>query len=159
MVDFEVDSSTGLTRIILRPNASLTESQANLLLGFLALLMGSIAAFFACFGLWLVLPFSGLEWLVFFICLKKSLKYSRITQVITIDETMVELLKHDDMSNSKYQFPRAWMKFEKVQPEIMGYPARLYFALHGRRVSLGEFLAENELLKLETELRKILILQ
>lgn len=157
MVESEQDAITGDRRIILRPNASLTERQATLLLVAIALVMAGIAAGFAMLGLWLVLPFSGAEWLLLMVCFKLSFKSCKVQEVITITETAVVLEKGRDLPEQTYQFQRAWMSLDWIKPQIKGYPSRLSFRLHGKQIEIGHFLAESEREALARELQRILV--
>jgi uncharacterized membrane protein len=156
MVDSGRDATTGNRRIILRPNASLTERQAWLLLAVVALVMAGIAAGFAMQGLWLVLPFSGAEWLLLAYCFKLSFRTCSVCEVITITEAMVLLEKGRDKPEQTYRFQRAWVSLDWSKPSIKGHPSRLSFRLHGKAVEIGRFLVESEREALARELQQIL---
>jgi uncharacterized membrane protein len=157
MVELERDSMTGDRRIVLRPNASLTPRQARLLLGAVGLVMAGIAAGFASLGLWLVLPFSGAEWLLLVYCFKLGFRACSACEVITITEALVLLEKGQGKPEQKYRFQRAWVSLDWAKPPIMGHPSRLSFRLHGQYIEIGRFLAESEREALARELQQILL--
>jgi uncharacterized membrane protein len=157
MVDSERDATTGERRIILRPNASLTPRQAWLLLAAIALVMASIAGGFAMLGLWLVLPFSGAEWLLLAYCLWLSFRTGSVREVITITEAVVLVEKGRGKPEQTYRFQRAWVSLDWVKPSVKGHPSRLSFRLHGKKIEVGRFLVESEREALARELQQILL--
>jgi uncharacterized membrane protein len=157
MVESEQDAITGDRRIILSPNAALTERQVWLLLAVMGLVMAGIAVGFAMLGLWLVLPFSGAEWLLLAVCFRLSFKSCKVREVITITEAAVVLERGRGRPEQTYQFQRAWMSLDWIKPQIKGYPSRLSFRLHGKQIEIGHFLAESEREALARELQQILV--
>jgi uncharacterized membrane protein len=156
MVESEQDAVTGGKRIILRPNTSLTERQAWLLLAATALVMGGIAMGFATMGLWLVLPFSGAEWLLLAYCFRLSFRTCSVREVITVTEALVLLEKGQGKPEQTYRFQRAWVSLDWVRSPFKGHPSHLSFRLHGKAVEIGRFLAESEREALARELQQIL---
>jgi uncharacterized membrane protein len=156
MVESEWDAITGCRRIVLRPNASLTGRQTWLLLATVAIVMAAIAIGFAMLGLWLVLPFSGAEWLLLAYCFKLSFRTCSLCEVITITDALVLLEKGRDRPERTYRFQRAWVSLDWVKSPIKGYPSRLSFRLHGKETEVGRFLVESEREELARELRQIL---
>jgi uncharacterized membrane protein len=69
LVAFESDPVSGLAWFVLISNGSLTCCQANGFLLLIGLFMAFVAGLFCAMGLWVVLPFSGLEWLILAIAL------------------------------------------------------------------------------------------
>jgi uncharacterized membrane protein len=157
MVDSEQDAATGARRITLRPNTSLTSRQAGLLLAVIGLVMAGIAGGFAGLGLWLVLPFSGAEWLLLVYGFWLSFRSGAVTEVITITEATVLVEKGRGRPEQTYRFQRAWVSLDWAKPEIKGHPSRLSFRLHGKRIEVGRFLVESERVALARELQQILL--
>lgn len=141
---------------MLRPNASLSRSQMRILLFFMALIMGTIAAVSVYAGGWLVLPFSGFEWLFLAYCFHLGFKRGAIREVITITENTVQIEKGRDKPEQSWHFQRAWVMMDLAQSPIRGHPSKLYMRLHGRCVEVGGFLVENERLALARELKGLL---
>ena len=156
MVELDQYATTGCRRIVLRPNASLTPWQAYAVLLGSALLMGGIAVGFAVLGAWLVLPFSGAEWLLLAYCFRVSLRNSSICEVITITDASVLLEKGRSRPEQTFRFQRAWLSLDWIKPPINGYPSRLSFRSHGKEIEVGRFLMESEREALARELQKIL---
>jgi uncharacterized membrane protein len=156
MIESERDIEPGSQRFVLRPNASLSGRQASFLMLGIALMMAVIAGGFALMGAWLVLPFSGAEWILLAYCFKLALRSCRIHEVITITDTSVLLERGYGTPEQIYRFQRAWVALDWAKSPIKGYPSRLSFRSHGKEIEIGRFLAESERAALAGELRKIL---
>jgi len=150
------DEQSGERKIVLRPNASLGPGQMRWLLAFMAMVMGSIAAVFAYAGGWLVLPFSGLEWLLLAYCFHISRKRTSICEVITITESLVQIERGRHRPEQSWRFQRAWVMLDWARSPIRGHPSRLCLKLHGRSVEIGGFLVEDERKALARELQQVL---
>jgi uncharacterized membrane protein len=156
MVESEHDAATGEKTIVLRPNGSLNRRQGFALLAFCALFMGAISGAFAVMGAWLVLPFSGLEWLLLAYCLHLSRRMSAEREVITITDALVRVEKGRERPRQTYKFQRAWVRLDWAEPPARGWPSRLSLSLHGNEVEIGRFLVESERQALAKELKVLL---
>ncbi|MBP1148394.1 MULTISPECIES: DUF2244 domain-containing protein [Methylocaldum] len=156
MIESERDARPGSQRFVLTPNASLNGRQASFLMLGIALVMAVIAGSFASMGAWLVLPFSGAEWVLLAYCFRLGLRNCRIREVITVTETLVQLERGYGTPEQIYRFQRAWVALDWTESPIKGYPSRLSFRSHGKEIEIGRFLAEPERAALASELRKIL---
>ncbi len=156
MVETGHDAETGRQIIVLRPNASLGRRGMWLLLGLMALVMGGIGALFAAAGAWLVMPFSGLEWLLLAYCFRLSLRYSARREVITITDATVQVQRGERRPEETHEFQRAWVMLQWRKSPIRGRPSRLCLRLHGREVEVGRFLVEAEREALARELKTLL---
>ncbi|WP_240342545.1 DUF2244 domain-containing protein [Methylococcus sp. EFPC2] len=119
----------------------------------MALVMGSIAIVFAQIGAWLVLPFSGAEWLLFVYCLRSSVKSSSVCEVITITDSLVRVEKGRNKPEQSWRFQRAWVALDLIRSARRGHPSSLQLRLHGKCVEIGGFLVEDERKTLARELR------
>lgn len=156
MVASERDAQTGEKTIVLRPNGSLTRRQGIALLAFCALLMGTIGGVFAALGAWLVLPFSGLEWLLLAYCLHLSWKKSAEREIITISDALVRVETGREGLGQTHKFQRAWVMLDWAEPPVKGWPSRLSLRLHGKEIEIGRFLVESERRALAKELKALL---
>lgn len=156
MIESAPDPETGGWRIELRPNGSLRPTHALVFLAASAFVMFGIAVGFAEMGLWMVLPFSGAEWLLLAYCLWLSLRQSAIREVITITESAVIFQRGTAQGLDSHKFQRAWVALDWDEPAHPGQNRRLCFRLHAKRVELGPFLAEAEREQLGRELHAIL---
>lgn len=153
MVVTVLDEQTGERRIVLRPNASLSRNQMWALISVMALVMGGIAIVFAQVGAWVVLPFSGAEWLLFVYCLRLSMKTTSVCEVITITDSLVQVEKGRLVPEQSWRFQRAWVALDLIRSARRGHPSSLQFRLHGKCVEIGGFLVEDERKALARELR------
>ena len=156
MVESERNAD-GDIRFILRSNGSMSRRQILTFLGVAGLVMASIAIGFSMLGLWLVLPFSGAEWLLLAWAFNLSFREATLREVVTITEASVVLEKGYDGPEQTYRFQRAWMSVDWTKPPFKGHPSRLAFRSHGRQVEVGCFLVESEREELVRELRQILV--
>jgi len=156
MVESGHDADTGENTIVLKPNGSLTRKQAWILLLFCGLLMGVVGGVFAALGAWLVLPFSGAEWILLAYCLNLSLRQSQEREVIIITDALVRVEKGRGRPSQTYKFQRAWVMLDWMQSPIRGRPSRLALRLHGKEVEIGRFLVESERQALAKELKVLL---
>lgn len=156
MVESNRDEASGEIRYILSANRSLTRRQVALFLAVTAVAMMAIALAFSALGLWLVLPFSGLEWLILYWAFRWNLESGRLREVLTIGEAEVLLEQGRDRPEHVHRFHRVWLAMEWVASEYRGHPGRLTLRSHGKQVELGSFLPEPERQGLYRELRQIL---
>ncbi len=157
MIDVHRDGKTGAHRIVLHPNASMSRRQASALLAVMAMAMGTIAAFFAGMGAWLVLPFAGAEWLLLAYCFNRVLGKLTIREVITITDDAIVVERGRGRPEQVHQLHRHWTAVEWERPPSPAHMGRVYFRLHGRRVEIGAFLAETERERLAGDLQRILV--
>lgn len=155
-VTSESDPETGVTRFVLVSNGSLSRSQAFGVLLAIGLLMTLIAGGFWAMGLWLVLPFSGLEWLMLASAVRWSLRNSELKEVVTIDPTRVLVERGRRRPEQRFEFQRAWVQLNWRKPKFRSYSGSVELRSHGKQVVLGEFLPETERKKLMQELGRIL---
>lgn len=156
LVTFESDPVSGVARFVLISNGSLTCRQANGFLLVTGLLMAFVAGLFCAMGLWVVLPFSGLEWLILAVALHWSLWNSELREVLTIEPDRVIVERGRRSPEQRYEFRRAWIQLHWQEPRFRGYPGVLVLRSHGKQVVLGGFLPETERKKLKQELDRIL---
>ncbi|BCX89323.1 hypothetical protein MIN45_P1695 [Methylomarinovum tepidoasis] len=138
-------------RLVLRPNASLTPSQARLLIGMVGLMMGAIGLGFAAVGAWLVLPFSGGELLLLGYALSYSMRQSAVRETISVSRETIRIEHMGPDRKDRREFLRAWFQVE-WQP---GPTPRLRIGSHGKWVEVGAFLAEEEKMRLAGMLRQL----
>ena len=141
---------------MLSANGSMSGRQVAAFLCAAGLLMGTIAFGFAVLGLWLVLPFSGAEWVLLAYAFKLSLESTAVREVLTIGDSFVVLERGRIALKPVHRFQRAWLVLDWIKPKYRGHPSRLILRSHGREVEVGGFLAESEREMLVHELRRLL---
>jgi uncharacterized membrane protein len=91
MVKTEIDQETGNGTIILSPNNSASWSFNMKILGSQALIAVVIAILFIERGLWLILPFSGLEIIALFAGLYHCVRNNFTTEVIRFTDHLLTI--------------------------------------------------------------------
>lgn len=144
-------------RWIIKRNCSASPLQLALVFASIVLLSFVIGVAFAAAGLWLVLPFVGLELLAvglaFFCYGRHAADYERIE----VDADQVRIERHDGRAVVTERLPAPWARVEVDAAAGGGRaPLRLYLAAHGARVEIGRHLAEARRGQLAQELRQAL---
>ncbi len=146
-----------MTRIVIKPNASLSKKGAVWLVSSLSFVMLLISAVFAWLGLWLVAPFAGLEIILLVVIFRYLLKNSRRKQVIEIDAEDVRIEEGIDSPECASSFKRRWVQVVLEPPKIRGYPTRLFLRSAGKQVRVGEVLDDDERQQLAQQLKRLVV--
>jgi uncharacterized membrane protein len=155
---------TGLRRLMIRPNRSLSWHQSMVFLGAIAVPLLLVSLVFAARGYWLILPFAGLELAVLFACLYLVGHAACRCETVSVGDSVVTVEKGRDRGNGpeplnpaqRTDFARGWVRVELASGTSQRYPRRLWIGASGRRVELGGFLADDEKTVLAAELKKLL---
>jgi len=141
-------------KFIILPNKSLTWKQALIVYLFISVFCISVALWFAVSGLWLELPFTGLEVLIlgfaFYACAKRS---SNI-EVVGIHPDTIYIESGRIKPESRHEFKTAWVKISILKSKYKGYPSRLTIGSQDKAVEIGAALIEEERLRLAKKIRK-----
>lgn len=156
MVKADINENTGTGVIILSPNNSSTWKFNMMVLASLALIAAVISILFLIRGLWLILPFSGLEILALFSGLYLCLYNNHITEVITFkDHILVIERGHKSIENS-WEYQRIWTKIFVRNPAYRGHPKKIVIRSHGKELEIGAFLNKNDKEMLIRKLKHII---
>lgn len=134
---------------LLKRNCSLAPRQLAMIFGGLAVVSLAIAALFAAWGAWLVLPFACIEVLAlgaaFVVYARHAADYERI--VLCRDCLLVETCRGDRLRQE--QCAPAWTRVEYsgTRRELIGLVAA------GKRIDVGRFVPESERRDLARQLR------
>jgi uncharacterized membrane protein len=127
---------------ILRPTRSMSWPQARRFILVVTLVSGSIGGTFAYLGLWMVMPFSGLEALAvaaaFYVVLRERRELVRIEGDQLIIETGARKLEQ------RHEFNCLWVRVTLSHSPHRNHPHRLFVGTHGRTFELGQFLTDSE---------------
>jgi len=129
---------------VLRPNCSATWPQNKQLFTVIAVFGLVIGVAFSLLGFWLVLPFVGLEVLLFGFCLWMSACDCHVMEVISISHHSVAIEKSGTQRLRYWKFNRAWAQIRLEDAPIRQHPSRLLIGSHGKLVHCGGFLTEQE---------------
>lgn len=140
----ETALSPNTVRFVVQGNQSMSW-KANLWLAAAmgAVLMG-IAIAIASQGLWLVIPFAGLEALFILYCLYLTVKRLARIEVITVAEDAVKLEWGENRPDKQVALPRHWSRLMYRRPNSEFELGELEVAAHGRRYALGQALGRDE---------------
>jgi len=133
-----------ICRIVIRPNRSLTWRQAQLFFASIALVSLGIATWLAVLGFWPVLPFAGAELALLAGALYACALRTHSAEVVSVDGSTVAVEKGRRAPEQRWEFPRAWTRVRLLRSAARWYPSRLVVGSHGRTVTVGEFLNEEE---------------
>ena len=133
-----------LQQFIVRRNQSLSWRGNKLFIYFMATISLGIAGMFALQGLWLILPFAGLEILALTIGLYMCSLRCRDQEVVTISDDVVTVEKGRQNPKEAWQFERAWIKLELIKSPLQGHPSKLLIRCKGKETEIGRCLTNDE---------------
>ncbi len=141
--------------IMITRNSSLSISQIKLIVGFFAIVLGVIGAFFYSQGAWLVLPFAGLELLAVSAAFYCCIRHKNDFEMVKIDKNRIQVKRQVASREQVYEFQTHWTK---VFLEITKgwYPSRLWVASKGQHVEVGQWLTDPERKQLATRLKHLI---
>jgi uncharacterized membrane protein len=156
MVVRQQNSSSGATQIIVQGNRSMSW-RGNVLL---AASLGAVSLLFgggiAMFGLWLVLPFAGLEFLVVLYCLGVTYRKLGFMEVISFGESTLTVESGFDSPTSTVEMSRHWTRIEFDDPQSNFEVGTLKLLCCGKSLELGRLLSKREKRQLHVELQRCL---
>ena len=124
---------------------------------FLALLgtvLFSVAVFFTTMGLWLIIPFAGLEFVFVAWCLHWSAERSLDKNVITIDDATVKIEKGRRQRSSTIELDKIWCEVILDTLPRKWQQTRLFVRCKNDKIEFAEFLESTEQKALARELRQ-----
>lgn len=144
MIETHINETSGLATIVLRPNNSASWQFNMMIVGSLSFIAFCISTYFALQGLWLIFPFAGIEVGFLFICLYLRMRANINTEVITFDKDTVLVERGCYHAEQSWKYHRVWAKIFVKNPEIRGYPKRIFIRSHGKELELGAFLNKKD---------------
>jgi uncharacterized membrane protein len=140
----DVDTSAERCQFVVQGNRSMSW-RANLwLAASLGLIVGGIALVMAAHGLWLVVPFAGLEILFVVVCLYLTLRRMSRREVITVEEQAIRLEWGYTRPVQQVELPRQWSRLNYVCADSPFDCGELSVAAHGKTYALGQCLNKQE---------------
>lgn len=126
----------------------------------LAASLGAVSLLFgggiAMFGLWLVLPFSGLEFLVVLFCLGRTYRKLGYTEVISVGESTLVIETGFDTPQSTVELSKQWTRVEFDDPSSSFEVGTLKLLCGTRTIELGRLLSKTEKRQLYDEIQRCL---
>lgn len=156
MIEIQDEKGT-TTRLIVTANRSMSW-RANLYLaaGLGTVCMG-VAIAMATYGLWMVIPFAGLEVIFIVVCLYLTLKRLSRQEVITVDNEAIKLEWGYSQPDVTVKLPRRWSRLKYECKESEFETGNLSLAAHGRKYQLGRCLNREEKKALYGELQTAML--
>ena len=155
MVEISLDSTRTHGQIIMCPNRSASWASVKRFLWVISILAFTIAFSFAFFGLWMVLPFAGIEILVLVLLMYWVALQCRRQQVIRIGDHQIVVEKGYEQPVETWQSELFWTRLVIDRPPGRGRPRRLYLRGKQKQLEIGEFLNEEDKKRLVAELRGV----
>lgn len=154
MVENHVRPGSGNGYLLVIPHQSMSWSANKHFLLVTGLILLTLAIFFAMHGLWLILPFAGLElaalgWSLYYTALRLQCR-----EVITFTDSEVVVQRGRHGPQDEVRLPRHWSRFV-VRDCGEWTPKRLWLRCHDREVELAARLTAEEKDKLIGYLRAI----
>ncbi len=157
MVKVDKVNSSDCYRFVLSPNCSISWSELVLFYLFTCLVALAVGLFFTLQGLWLVLPFSGLEMLALGLGLHLTSRKVYRKEVITLDQDRTRIEKGVLQVDQYWEFETSWVRLLDEPPGASNRRRRLALGAHGKYVEVGNFLDNSEKDELAFQLKDCII--
>ena len=139
---------------IIKPNNSLSW-KGNKIFFFILFFVSFVIAFsFAMAGMWLILPFAGLEMILLGSALTFCYIKNSQCEIVKIDEKNVSVSLIKSRNKKVFGCRKYWAKFILNKPRLKGYPHKLVLRSAGREMEIGALLTDEERIKLAGMLKK-----
>lgn len=150
------DNNGSTTRLIVTANQSMSWKANLYLAASLGIVCMGVAIAMATYGLWMVIPFAGLEVIFIVACLYWTLKRLSRQEVITVDNEAIKLEWGYNQPDTVVNLPRRWSQLSYHCADSVFEVGELSVAAHGRRYALGNCLNKEEKKALYGELQSAL---
>ena len=128
--------------------------KANLYLAAsLGVICMGVAIAMATFGLWMIIPFAGLEIIFIVVCLYLTLKRLSRQEVITVDSEAIKVEWGYSQPDVTVNLPRRWSRLSYHCKDSEFEVGELSVSAHGKRYVLGQCLNKKEKKALYGELK------
>ncbi|MFW2372722.1 MAG: DUF2244 domain-containing protein [Gammaproteobacteria bacterium] len=154
MVIVSIDDKGLNGHILLQPNLSLSWSQNAHFLSAVFLALLGIAVYFSSLLGWLVLPYSGLAFILLAVSLYLFFRQHNYQEVIRFSEDRVIIERGKNKPEKTWVYQRQWSKFYIHSQGTFDSP-KICLVSHGKELELGAFLGYDEKLQLIENLKQI----
>ena len=144
-----------MTRFTIYQNQSLSKRGNQMFFLTTFCLSFAIALAFAWHGLWLILPFAGIEMLALGLALYWCVNRLSRVETITVSDKEVSLnVRQRNHEQSSCTFPKAWTRATVISPQAVTQRRRLCLEGNRSKVEIGIFLADREKIELASAINK-----
>jgi len=157
MVSINKVNSGESYRFVLSPNCSISWPELLLFYFLTCLVALAVGLFFTLQGLWMVLPFSGLEMLALGGGLYLTSRKVYRREVITLDPEHTRIEKGVQRIDQRWEFKTPWIRISDELPDRLSPRRKLTISMYGESVEVGSFLANSEKEALAFQLKDCII--
>jgi len=157
MIRVKQENSGQSFRFILAPNCSISWRELLLFYFLTCIVALAIGLFFTLQGLWLVLPFSGLEMLALGLGLYVTSRKVYRREVIMLDPDRIRIEKGVHRIDQSWEFSTPWVSIRDDRGDDRSGRRRLVIGASGSSVEVGSFLANWEKEELAFQLKDCII--
>ena len=157
MISIDKAYSSSGYRFVLSPNRSISWHELLLFYIFTSLLVLAIGLFFTLQGLWLILPFSGIEIAALGFCLYLTSRKVYRREVITLYRDRTRIEKGLYQAEESWEFETSWISLRDENPGAFETRRKLALGSHGKYVEVGGFLDDLEKDELAFQLKDCII--
>lgn len=150
------DNNESHIRLIVTANRSMSWKANLYLAASLGVICMGVAIAMASFGLWMVIPFAGLEIIAIVACLYLTLKRLSRQEVITVGAEAIKLEWGYSRPDVTVNLPRRWSQLSYHCKESEFEMGELSLSANGQRYALGTCLNKKEKKALYGELQSAL---
>lgn len=142
-------------KFMIYPNRSLSWTGNQLFFLTIFCVSFTIATAFAWHGLWLVVPFAGLEMLALAAALYFCARRLNQKEIVSINQTSVTInVQRQGRSQASCSLPRAWTQVVVSSPISQMEARHLWLRAQGKQVEIGAFLDDQEKQQLANALNR-----
>ena len=157
MISVDKASSGGSYRFVLSPNCSISWHELLFFYFLTCAIALAVGVFFTLQGLWLVLPFSGLEMLALGSALYVTSRKVYRREVITLDRNLTRIEKGVRRIDQSWEFQTPWVRVVDKRQDGRSARRMLAIGMSGESVEVGSFLANWEKDALAFQLKDCII--
>ncbi len=132
------------TQFIVQRNQSLSWHENKIFICYIAVLSLGIASVFAYQGLWLILPFAGIEILALTLGLYVCCVQGQEREVITVDNENLLIETGRLKPEQHWQFNRTWLQLELKESQFERHPSQLIVRSKGKEIEIAKKLTNKE---------------
>jgi len=152
----ESEQDDGVYRVLIRPNQALSARAIVFVVTGFAILCLSIGIAFAVKGMWLILPFAGLEVALVAMAFWTVTQSAKDYDLVCVDHPHVTLYQCRMGTETSYQFQRSWVRVQLKRGERAWHSPRLLLGSHGKNIEIGRALTADRRRALAQEIRRVL---
>ncbi|MDA0260721.1 MAG: DUF2244 domain-containing protein, partial [Proteobacteria bacterium] len=139
----------------LSPYRSLTPSGFRILFGGVGAVSLLVGTAFFLVGAWPVVGFLGLEILLLYWAFKINYRHAQLREHLLLSEDILIVRRTDPQHREQtWRFQPYWLRL--IMPDVERPDSQLVLTSHGRRVTVGAFLAPQQRREVATDLQAAL---